>query len=50
MLENGQFINANSIKGVRNIPTINENNPGPGQYNSFDIIALQGKSPLKAAF
>ena len=39
MLENGQFINMNSIKGVRNIPTLNEGNPGPGQYNQHDIIA-----------
>ena len=30
MLENGQFINANTIKGVRNIPVQNEANPGPG--------------------
>jgi hypothetical protein len=30
MLENGQFINANTIKGVRNIPVLHEGNPGPG--------------------
>ena len=30
MLENGQFFNASSIKGVRSIPTNHQANPGPG--------------------
>ena len=33
MFDNGQFFNPNAKKGVRSIPTINETNPGPGQYN-----------------
>ena len=51
MLENGQFFNVASIKGVRSIPTNHQANPGPGQYDvPKDHLGLQGRSPLRAAF
>ena len=51
MLENGQFFNAASIKGVRNIPTNHQTNPGPGQYDvPVNQLGLQGRSPLRAAY
>jgi len=51
MLENGSVFSVANAKGVRNIPTVNPANPGPGQYDvPRDTMGLSSKSPLRVAY
>lgn len=48
MLENGSVFTLDGSKGMRNIPTVNSQNPGPGHYDvPKDLIGNTGKSPLR---